>query len=202
MTVLQSNVVRLTIHVRMPNNDIAMNVFHFQYIDPTPITDVELRSDLDPWAFAWVTAWKALAGPDYEAERATYHVLVSDNNFVDAGQTVMGVNGLALTDGLPPGTGGLLVRAVINSRGTGKKFIIGMTEGQQDNGVWDISSLALQSVLGLAWETRPDFYLGVSRNYEQGTYAGTYNVIKYFEPGGYVSPVAAYMRRRKQGVGS
>jgi len=202
MPVLQSNIIRLTINYRLPNNDIAQNVTHFQYLDAPTLTDEEVLDDLEPWVVGWSQVWELLGSTAVDLETFEASVYTIANKFIGLGERSLNITGNAVTDMLPPGVAGLITRQVSGTSGTAKKFLVGQTEGQQDQGVFDIPSVALMASVGIAWNRNPDFYVGVTNNYNQVAFKKQYNIGYLMNPTVTVNPIVAYQRRRKQNVGS
>ena len=202
MPVLQSNIIRMTLNFRLPNNDVAQNVTHFQYLDAPTLADEDALDDLEPWAIGYSQAWELLGSTQVELETMECSVYTLLDGFLSLGERTLNITGNALTDMLPPGVSGLLTRQVSGSSGTAKKFLVGQTEGQQNEGIFDAPSLALMAAVGLAWSLSPDFYVGVTNNYNQVTFQGNYNIGLLMSPSVVINPVVAYQRRRKQNVGS
>lgn len=200
--VFQSNIIRFTLKYRMPNNDVAENVTHFQYLDPSTIDEEDVLDDLFPWAIGWSQAWELLGSNQVELETMEAAVRHITDGFVTLGERVLNITGNATTDMLPPGNAGLLTRQVSGSSGVAKKYLVGQTEFQQDEGVWSAAGIALLAAVGVTWALRPDFYVGVTRNYDQVTFQGLYNIGLLMNPTVVVNPIVAYQRRRKQNVGS
>lgn len=201
MPVNQSEIIRLTMNYRLPNNDVAQNVTHFQYLDAPTLTDEQVLDDLEPWVVGWSQAWELIGSNQVELETMEASVFTFEEKWVGLGERTINVTGNAITDMLPPGVAGLLTREVSNSSGIAKKFIIGQTEAQQDQGVWDPSTLVSMIACAGAWIVTPDFYVGVTNNYWQVTHRGVYNIGYLMSNDVVVNPVVAYQRRRKQSVG-
>lgn len=197
----QSEILRLTMNYRAANNDIHQNVTHFQYLDPATITEADVISDLTPWVYGFGLGWQNMGSNNMELEDYDLAVFKPGLNFVNLGKGIISITGNAISQGGPPGAGALITRSVVGSRGTAKKFLPGLTEGQQDAGVIDPATIALMAIVAAAWIVTPDSYVGVTRNYNQVTHQGVYNVGLDISPIATLSPVVAYQRRRKQGVG-
>jgi len=160
------DLVKVVLAHSMPSGVQALNVFHFQYKGVSEILDEQVVNDFTLWATEWGGVWAPMAASACRLDEVKVSVSpAATTPFEQIGFSPLSITGTAVSAMLPHAVAAVISRDVRGSSGVSKKFLLGLTEGQQTEGVWDLVSQVLQAVMLAFWELPVDDVLGVDNPY-------------------------------------
>lgn len=123
-----------------------------------------------------------------------------DDDYDEVGSEALTFTPVNATHALPHGVAGLVNCKTTDPDVNGKKYFGGLAEDQHDDGVWSSAFLTLLTAAAAEWVT-PFVGAVTGADFTPGVWSPTRSIF-YAMSGTVILPaIAAYQRRRKQGVG-
>lgn len=194
------DIIKIVIAFTMPDNVVAQLVTH--YIVKTG-SDIAEGDTLDAIDTALATAWaniedRIVDGVLGDTMKLSVWDAINEQFDEVASKSVTGFDGVSVAEMLPHGVAGVIRFFTAIGRRQGRKFIMGLTEGSQQDG--DLEALAITDLsnFALAWDNNVTID---STQIAMGVFNEVTGSLQQFINTVAVNTVVGYQRRRKAGVG-
>lgn len=200
MSLSSGDVIRVVLAFTMPSEVVMQLVTH--YLIGTG-SDIDENDALDEIEAVLATAWANIEDDVVDSVLGQTLKLslwdTVEKRFDEvATKAVTAFDGTSIEEMLPHGAAAVCRFFTSQGRRQGRKFISGLGEGQQHNGLLESAPLAALVLFAADW------VLGVvvdSTNVNQGVYDTALESFKGFQQSVAVNTIVGYQRRRKAGVG-
>ncbi len=203
MSIVDNDVIRVTLTWDMPNNTIAQNVFYAVYMGDTTQIDSEIQTSIGGWINDMYLGVMpilstAVAMNSYRVEKQVSEVpLVFEHLFTEP----ITLAGTDISDMLPHGVAMVVRAGTVALKGLARKYLPGITEGWIDNSTWVGAALTVGANFVTFWLLGADG-ARPGEDYFAGIIQVATGIFKALDGTGAVSTLAGYQRRRKPGVGA
>ena len=197
----ENEIIRATHFYNHPAGSVAQLVFTYQ-LQGGDAADSEILTDYAQWVFSqWVPDWEDLADTLSVLDYIELDVLNADgtvkrnigpNDFDNAG-TIVGEIASA-------GVAAFIQSDTERTKSLARKYIPGLSESVIDDGVLNATALAQMALLLL--DLKDVIAITASADLVPGVLSRVTLGFLELGPGGYISDIPAYQRRRKLNVGS
>lgn len=199
-TISTNDILRLVLTFTMPEGTVAQNIYHYVVDSLTDPDSANVASDFLARFIAIYNHITPIMNDEVVGQ--TQEMYVRDEG---AGEwtlvetdILVPIAGQSGIDMLPHGNAALVSALSTNNRTTGKKYLMGITEGEQQQGRWVASTV---TALGLFAAGYADDFAGAAGAYTPGLWSEGILAFVPFIGGAQVNDIVAYQRRRKIGVG-
>lgn len=202
MSVSVGDILRVVAVIQWLDGDIMQNVFNAVIGGAGgPYTDSDIVDD----GVAWLDNMYANLTPTWTNEIDGSEVRVYiwdtvDQDWDEVGSGAWTWNPGGAGDFLPRGVAGLINVKTTDPDVSGKKYLGGLTEAHNTDGLLNATWLAASALFAIDWAT--DFVGGTSgADWEPGIWSPTESLFFNMSGTVLIPAIPAYQRRRKDGIG-
>lgn len=201
MSIENGTVLKVVQHITMPDAVDHINTYFFNCDFAATQTDQQVINNLESWIEALYTTIDDLLSDELSmGEMEVYERDTVLGRWDLIGSAYPTVTLAATSEMLPHGVCALVRAYTVNPRVISRKYLGGLTEGAQEDGVWNSAAVTALTAFGNAWD---DVETITANNDLVPAVWSTVTLGALDLNGVEVVPtVPAYQRRRRPGVGS
>jgi len=202
MSIQVGDVLRVVAILAWLDGDVAQNVFNAVIGGSGgPYDDDDIVADAKAWVNVMFANFSASMSDEIDGSEVRVYVYDSaDDDWDEVGSDSWTFNPASANDQLPRGVAALINARTLDPDVSGKKYVMGMTEGAVDNGLINSGEIGRLILFGEDWTTAftggtsaADWVPGIWSVKETNFHPTTGSLS--------IPTIPAYQRRRKQGVG-
>lgn len=201
MTVYIGQAVKAVVHIIMPQSVDHVNVFYFESAFQADQDDDDVVAAVETWVEALYTTIDDLLSDELTMGDVEVYKYDSGQTRWDLiGTADPSVTFAATSEMLPHGVSALVRAYTTNPRVISRKYIGGLTEGAQEDGVWNAAALSALADFGNAWDNTSQ--VTVNNLLAPACWSTKVNDVYGLNDTEIALANPAYQRRRRPGVGS
>lgn len=202
MSIIVGDILRVVAVMIWDDGGIAQNVFN-AVISGTggPYDEQDIVDDAEAWLDDMYANLTSKCPTELDGSEVRVYIYDGiDDDWDEVGSNVWGWNPSATDSQLPRGVAGLINAKTLDPDVSGKKYLAGFTELQNEEGLWAAATLASMVLFGVDWTTA--FVGAVSTaDWVPGVWSVVNTNLHPFSGTEIIPTIPAYQRRRKPGVG-
>ena len=199
-TISSGDILRLVLTFTMPEGTLAQNIYHYVADNITDPDSANVANDfiarfLSMYAHITPIMNNGVVG---QTQELYVRDTVADEWTLAETDVLAAIAGQSGLEMLPHGNAALVSALSTNNRTGGRKYIMGFTEGEQQQGRWLASTVTALALYAAGYA---DTFTAGAGTYTPGIWSESILDFIPFLGGATVNDIVAYQRRRKIGVG-
>jgi len=176
--------------------EIYQLVFKFQNSSLVALANEDVVDDMEEFANQFALAWEPVGNILTTFDSGVVSKWELPASQVNIGDYDLGVNGSLAVNALPLPSSLLLSVPLVEERGSGKKYVPGLTEQDQTDGQWDAAALVAGAVMGVLYRDQFVSAIDPARVYDPITIVPTTGEQKVFGTSVRINGIVRIQRRR------